>query len=52
VDAPVGVKPALKCWMEINEGLTLCRTNAAALRNIRTFPQLIKFLRDRDGLAH
>ena len=20
VDAPVGVKPALKCWMEINEG--------------------------------
>ncbi len=20
VDAPVGVKPALKCWMELNEG--------------------------------
>ena len=20
VDAPVGVKPKLKCWMEINEG--------------------------------
>ena len=20
VDAPVGVKPALRCWMELNEG--------------------------------
>jgi hypothetical protein len=20
IDAPVGVKPALKCWMELNEG--------------------------------
>ena len=20
VDAPVGVKPSLKCWMELNEG--------------------------------
>jgi hypothetical protein len=20
VDAPVGVKPTLKCWMELNEG--------------------------------
>jgi len=22
IDAPVGVKPSLKCWMEINQGVT------------------------------
>ena len=38
VDAPLGVKPVLRCWMELNESLMMPIDHRAKLAAIRAFP--------------
>ena len=42
----MGVKPSLKCWMELNEGLNRGRPIKGRARCYPAFDQLIAFLRD------
>ena len=51
VDAPVGVKPTLKCWMELNEAEPMPTDHRAMLGSIKTLRPTDRLPARRDGLA-